>query len=53
MIHETNFIPEIEDYLPTRTIRVSSQTIAFKTKIFIINPEIKVEKRDHANILNH
>lgn len=53
MIHETNFIPEIEDYLPTRTTRVSSQTIVSKIKIYIINPDIKLEKRDHANTLNH
>lgn len=55
MIHETIFIHEIiEDYLPTRTRRVPFQTIASKIKIFITNPDIKVEKReDHANILNH
>lgn len=53
MICETKFIPEIEDYLPTRTIQASFQTIASKIKIFIINPDIKVEKRNHVNILNH
>ena len=50
MIHETYLIPKIEDYPLIRTTQVSSQTIASKIKMFIINLDSKV---DHANVLNH